>query len=188
MAGNSNPTYPEEYFQILLSLPEDGEPIVAEYPSAGEAEEERLRFYNFLKWCRRPKNLMAASHLQGRYNMVRLSRKEHELHFSLAGVLRFEKSSNVLRNAITAKGLPLPHVPATANPNAYRAMPKGEAAPIMQMDVAPAQSGFGLPFAAGADLDNEIFRRLEAAQAQPEVAKPEPKRDAPKEWFGEETK
>lgn len=137
MAGNSNPTYPQSYFQILLVLKEDGTPFSVEYPSSADAEKERLHFYNFLKWCRRPKNLNAVAHLDGRYNQVQIKRREHELLFILHTPQRWIATDDLIMKQLRAQGIepqPLPSYVTTAK---QRPLPKGEATPL-RPDLLPA--------------------------------------------------
>lgn len=129
---NSAPTYPDEYHLILQALPEDGSPVAITMRSAAEVQEERLKYYNFLKWCRRPINRQAVSHLAGRYNEVTISCKDNQMIFRLK-THRTVSIQSPLAQAIQQTGIPaaLPPLPVSANPNQYAEKPKYEATPLM---------------------------------------------------------
>lgn len=74
--------YPAAYSKILLAIPAGGS-VEFKLKSAEAAQAERLKFYNFLKFLRRPCNRVAAAHFAGRENQVRIIVKENVLTFSL---------------------------------------------------------------------------------------------------------
>lgn len=189
--ANCTPTYPDAYHRILLALPEDGKPLVVPFTSEGEAERERLRFYNFLKWCRRAKNMMAVAHLAGRYNTVSLARKGPELHFMLNTVMRFHDTESAIDKALAAAGLdniPLP--PQSAHPKLLRPLVKGEVSPAMpDISPAPVIADSGFAFADPtfeADMQAK-FAELIHASNLPDASRPETKPLNTEEatWLGE---
>lgn len=127
MAGNALPTYPREYFQIILALNPDGTPLVLECGSFEQATRTRLDFYNFLKWCRRPKNVHATAHLDGRYNQMAVGIKGSAIHFQLRTAERFAPLNEALLKAM--EGMDLPELPESIT-NPARTLPKGEAWPL----------------------------------------------------------
>lgn len=138
---NPEPTYPRAYHQILLKLNEDGTPMVFPYNDAEKAQAERLRFYNFLKWCRRPKNMQSVTHLNGRYNQVEIKVTEGNLVFQLKTRHKHEPIADMLEAML---GADLPPIPPSANPKAFRTdVPAHEARPLApDLDVNPAPSSF----------------------------------------------
>lgn len=129
---NPNASYPREYHQILLSLNPDGTPLVLEMPSEYDAQQERLRYYNFLKWCRRPQNQVQAAHLQGRYNQVQIKVKGNQLIFLLRTAAAFAPVRSALQQALAAQGQALPMV-QMPDP---KPIPRHETAP-MRPDLPP---------------------------------------------------
>lgn len=120
--------YPQTFYQILLLLKEDGTPLRLPFASRDQAVDYRFKYYNFLKWCRRPLNSAATAHLQGRYNMVEVKLDNSELVFSLRTQQRFAAIDHALATALTAQGHILPDVPREfLSPT--RGLPHGEALP-----------------------------------------------------------
>lgn len=74
--------YPAAYSKILLAIPA-GRSLEFKLQSAEAAQAERLKFYNFLKFLKRPCNRVAAAHFNGRERQVRIIVKENILTFSL---------------------------------------------------------------------------------------------------------
>lgn len=135
---NSTPTYPQSYHKILLALPEDGTPLSVPFGSAAAAQAERLRYYNFLKWCRRPKNASAVVHLNGRYNQVTLRVVEDTIQFALNTFQRFTETNDAIDKALAAAGLDIPPPPRTSNPHNFAQVPKGETTPLSPAWAMPA--------------------------------------------------
>ena len=73
--------YPAAYTRILLSLPADGSPIEFTLSSEAAAIEERLHYYNFLKFVRR--NPDVAVTFGNRHNEVIIRVKGSTIRFQL---------------------------------------------------------------------------------------------------------
>jgi hypothetical protein len=121
--------YPQSYYQLLLILPVDGTPKTITFPSADAAAKFRLNYYNFLKWCRRPLNAHATSHLGGRYNLVSIKLVDNTLQFALRNNQRFAEMDDALTKMFEAEGLTPPPVPAEFLAPT-RTVPAGERTPL----------------------------------------------------------
>lgn len=128
---NSTPTFPDEYHLILQQLSPDGTPLAITMASAADVQAERLKYYNFLKWCRRPANRNSVVHLAGRYNQVTISCQDNRMIFRLKTPQALVAASP-LAQAFRAAVPDAPALPPSANPRLFNETPRGEAKPLVQ--------------------------------------------------------
>lgn len=96
--------YPIAYSKILLTLPENGTPLQLMLESPAEANAERLRFYNFLKFLRRNPN--EAAHFSGRHNLVMVRVEGSVISFNLRGGSGKTKLDEAFEQALAAANIP----------------------------------------------------------------------------------
>lgn len=178
MARNPNPTYPDWMWKVIAALKPTGETIMLDFKTPERAHEERLQVYNFLKWCRRPRNAMAVSHLAGKYNTVVMSVKGSTVHFALRTAQRWQAHDTEfdITRQLEEQGVGDSHLPPpTSNERAYMPTPKGEATPLMP--------DYGIPILDASAADDfgpneDDFRRLESIMQQQNLASPAPAKPA----------
>lgn len=171
--------YPPEYSIILQRLPKDGTPLELPMADNYSAMAERLKFYNFLRWCRRNPN--KSGHLFPMYNRVVITVKDNIIGF----IYRSNSGNNQLRsglatalNAVLGEGtvsapLPMPamHESATlegqqhqhqhvgpwgtriADPNDLRNM---ELPTFDNASPAPDSEPSGIPMPYVADIAEDV--------------------------------
>ena len=107
--------YPDVYTKIVLTTPGDGTPLDIPVSSEEAAKQERLRFYNFLKFCRRNPRKCAHLHADNRVNRISVSVQGSVLSFTIKGanISDLEKGfNNVAGSTPLASGpITLPFVP-----------------------------------------------------------------------------
>ena len=77
--------YPAVYSRILLALNDDGSPLEITLSSPDKARQERLDFYNFIKFVRRNRKECAHLFADNRANRVCIALQGSVLRFTLKG-------------------------------------------------------------------------------------------------------
>lgn len=90
--------YPAAYTRILLSLPADGSPLEFDLSSHEAAKQERLRFYNFLKFLSR--NPDCSAPFGTRHEEVRISVKDKTMRFQLRTAHKNCELNDALEHAL----------------------------------------------------------------------------------------
>lgn len=112
MTGSRPPAklnkYPEVYSKLLLTLPADGTAIDIPFQTEEAAHDERLKFYNFLKFLRR--NPREALHFGSRHNQVIVRRAGNVLSFVLR-ITAAETLEAGLATAAAQLSVPIASVP-----------------------------------------------------------------------------